>query len=101
MPTRDIPEYQRRPQRDARPWTIAIHDRSHVVAADIKARDRRAVLAQHARLRIHLHADRGAHIGRIDAQREERRADDRRNAGIGFMRGVAEMALIDGAAAAE
>src|SRR3954465_12856484 len=101
MPPRDVTERQRGPQRDPLPGTIAVHDRAHVVAAGVEARNRRAVLAQHARPGVHLHANRRAEIGWIDAHRKERRADDGRDAGVRLVADITEVSLIDGAAAAE
>src|SRR5437868_5055070 len=101
MPPRDIPERQRRPQRDPWPRIIAVHERAHVVAAGIEARDRRAVLAQYARLGVHLHADGRTEIGRVDPHREEWRTNDRRDARVGLVADIAEVPLVDGAATAE
>ena len=101
MAAGDVAECQRRPQRDAGPRIISVHDRPHVVAAGIETGDRHTIRVQHPRIGIGSKADGGAKVRRIDPKRIKRRALDRGDAGIGRMAGVAEVALIDRRAASE
>ena len=80
MPAGDVAEGQGRSERDAGPRIISVHDRTHVVAAGIQARDGGAILAQNPGLAIRSKADRRAQIRRIDTQRVKRRPLDRRDA---------------------
>src|SRR5262249_7313196 len=49
LSTSDPAEHKRRPKRDARAWVGAFHDRGHVVAAGVEARQNAAILAQDSR----------------------------------------------------
>src|ERR1700736_5733787 len=101
MAAGDIAECQCGAQRNAGSRIISVHDRSHIVAASIEAHDRRAIRSQHSRMRVGLEADGRAEIGRKDPQSKEWRTLDRRDTWIGRVAGVAEVALIDRAAATE
>src|SRR5260370_29078990 len=101
MAAGDVAECQGRPERDARPRIISVHDRAHVVAAGIKARDNGAIVAQNPGMAIGPEPDRRAEVRRIDPQRVKRWLLDRCDAWIRTVAGVAEVTLIDRGAAAE
>ncbi len=95
MTSGDVAECQRRSERNAGPRIVTIHDRSHVVATGIETGDRHAIRVQDSRIHVGSKADSGAEVRRIDPKRVKRCTIDRRDAGIGRMSGIAEVALID------
>src|ERR1700736_3574546 len=101
MAAGDVAECQGRPERDAGPRIISIHDRTHVVAAGIETRDNGAIVAENPGMAIGSETDRRAEVRRIDPQRVKRGLLDRCDAWIRPVAGVAEMTLIDRGAAAE
>src|SRR6267142_4048648 len=95
VPAGDVAECQRRPERDARPRIISVHDRTHIVAAGIQARDDGAIVSENSCMAIRLQADRRAEVRRINPKRVKRRLLNRCDAWIRRVTGVAQMTLID------
>src|SRR5450756_1693726 len=101
MPSGKVTERQCRSERDAGPGIGATHDRVHVVAAGVEARDRPTILANHRAVDVGVEADGRAEIRHAQTHGIEWWRGDRRDAGIRNLIGVAEMPLINVAAAAE
>ena len=97
----DVAEGHGGAQRDAGAGIGASHHRIHVVAAGVEAGHRRAVAAQDLRELVGDEAGAGAEFAGVKLDRIERRRRDRADAGVGFVRGIAEVALIDVAALGE
>src|SRR5260370_35053540 len=94
-------EGEGRPERVARSWIAAVHDRVHIVAAGVRLADRGSATVQHSAVLVGEQARRGSEVARIDRDGIERRLFDRRNARVWLVGRIAGIALIGFSAPAE
>jgi len=99
VPCRDIGEGDGRAERDAAARVVAAHDARRVVARRIEPGDRPAVLTQDLGILVAAQAREGAEVAHHHLDGVVGRRLQRRDAGVRLVLGVAQRAVVGGAAA--